>query len=327
MKALVYTGPEAMEIRDVPAPVAGPGEAVVRVEKVGICGSDMHAYLGHDDRRPAPLTLGHEAAGVIIGGARDGQRVAVNPLCGCGVCPACLAGRPHLCATRQLLSMPPREGAFAEMVVAPEQNLLPIPDTMSFETAALAEPLAVCWHAAKLAFRVAEEPKARVLVIGGGPIGLGSALCLRAHPEGAEVVISEPQDARRAYVAGLGEEVTVPGDVPDAAFDIVIDAVGYAATREAACAAVRPGGVIVHIGLGSGADGVDVRRLTLQEIAFVGSYCYTPVDFAETVAAMAAGRLGALDWTELRPLEVGGEAFRALRAGEVAVPKIVLSPV
>ena len=108
MKALVYTGTESMAFQDMPMPEPKDGEVLIRVDSVGICGSDMHAFLGHDNRRPAPLILGHEAAGVIEGGARDGERVTINPLVTCGVCPACRSGRENLCPTRQIISMPPR---------------------------------------------------------------------------------------------------------------------------------------------------------------------------------------------------------------------------
>nr|MDJ0640902.1 galactitol-1-phosphate 5-dehydrogenase [Paracoccaceae bacterium] len=110
------------------------------------------------------------------------------------------------------------------------------------------------------------------------------------------------------------------------AYDLVIDGVGYAATRETACAAVVPGGVILHIGLGEAAGGIDVRRATLQEITFIGTYAYTKQDFRDTAAAIFDGRLGALDWTEERPLSDGNRAFEDIRAGRVAAPKIVLVP-
>jgi hypothetical protein len=106
-KALVCTGIEALDFRDVPDPNPAPGEVLIAVESVGICGSDMHAYLGRDARRPAPLILGHGAARVIVAGPRAGERVTVNPLATCGTCPACTSGREDLCPTRQIISMPP----------------------------------------------------------------------------------------------------------------------------------------------------------------------------------------------------------------------------
>src|SRR5215471_7748571 len=114
MKALLYTGPKALEWREQPEPMPGNDEVLVRVDAVGICGSDMHAWRGEDLRRPPPLVLGHEAAGRIASGPNAGARVAVNPMVTCGACDRCLDGRAHLCAARQTLSLPPRPGAFAE---------------------------------------------------------------------------------------------------------------------------------------------------------------------------------------------------------------------
>ena len=182
VKALIYDGVETLGYRDVADPTPGEGEALVRVDAVGICGSDMHAYLGHDARRPAPLILGHEAAGVIAGGARDGERVTINPLVHCGTCRACLAGRENLCPNRQIISMQPREGAFAQFVTIPEANLVVVPDHVHLDHAALAEPLAVSWHAVRLGL-AALHPGAeqRALVIGGGAIGLAAALAFQAQ--------------------------------------------------------------------------------------------------------------------------------------------------
>jgi L-gulonate 5-dehydrogenase len=330
MKALVYTGPEAMTLRDVPAPRAGNDEAIVGVEAVGICGSDMHAFLGHDDRRPAPLILGHEAAGRIVSGRDKGRRVTVNPLITCMACPACLSGRTNLCASRQIISLPPRPGAFAEQVVIPERNLQTVPDDVAIEKAALCEPLACSWHAVKLgaAASAARLPEARALVIGGGPIGVGVALSLATFGAG-DITIVEPNPVRRPALARAGDFKVVSSaedNAASAAFDIVVDAYGGGASRALASRTARPGGVIVHIGLASGAGGLDVRRMTLQEITFIGVYCYTMFDFADTFAAMIAGRLGPLDWIETRPLVDGAHAFADIRAGRNAIPKIVLRP-
>ncbi|MEM6849204.1 MAG: alcohol dehydrogenase catalytic domain-containing protein [Pseudomonadota bacterium] len=322
MKALVYTGPEALEIRDVPASVAAPGEVVVDVDGCGICGSDMHAFLGHDDRRPAPLTLGHEVAGRLP----SGQRVTVNPRVSSPTSPATLAGRDHLCPERQILSMPPREGGFAGQVSIPADNVVAVPDNVSTEQAALAEPIACGWHAVRVAQPLVWADKPRALVIGGGAIGLGAVLSLVAA--GVEDgVVAEPNPLRRKALERYSPYTpTAPEDVPDNAFDIVIDGVGYEATRAKACSAVTPGGVIIHIGLGSAAGGIDARRLTLQEIAFIGVYTYTAQDFRDCCAAMFSGRLGPLDWTETRPLDEGARAFADIRAGTVAAPKIILTP-
>lgn len=328
MKALVYTAPESIEFRDVASPDVPEGSHLIGIDSVGICGSDMHAYLGHDDRRPAPLILGHEGAGSIVNGPRNGERVTINPLVTCGGCAVCLSGRDNLCSTRQIISMPPREGAFAQFVAMPASNLVTVPDHISFEQAALAEPIACGWHAVRLGLRAlaGETQSSSALVIGGGAIGVGSALCLMA--QGLKTVtLVEPNELRRRYlIAGADYNVASPDDLRDDTFDIVIDGVGYEATRKAASARVRPGGVIVHIGLGGGAPGLDVRRMTLQEITFIGTYAYTAEDFRDTARAMFDGRLGPLDWIEARPLSAGPGAFADIRSGRTAAPKIILKP-
>lgn len=324
MKALVYTGPESLEYREVADPIARAGAELIRIEAVGICGSDMHAFLGHDERRPAPLILGHEACGIIEGGPDDGQRVTINPLAACGTCSACLAGRDNICPDRQIISMPPREGAFAERIVIPKDNLVVVPDGVPPEKAALAEPLACGWHAARLGLEILGEAET-TLVIGGGAIGLGAALCAKA--QGARGIrIVEPHAGRRAVLATAGFEAIAPDTLGDELFDLVIDGVGYAATRATSTKHARPGGVIAHIGLGEATGGLDIRRMTLQEITFIGTYTYTAQDFCDTAAAIFDGRLGRLNWTEPRALADGARAFEDIRAARVDAPKIILYP-
>lgn len=327
MKALVYTGPNSLVFRDEPDPVAGAGEALVRIEAVGICGSDMHAYHGFDSRRPPPLILGHEAAGMIAAGPRAGERVTINPLVVDPDCPYAIEGRPHLSPTRQIISMPPRPGAFAELVAIPERNIVAIPDDMPIWHAALAEPVAVSWHALRIGVERLYRPlsTARVVILGGGAIGLAAALVARHF--GAEFVrVGETNPLRRATVAAEGFAAYDPaGDAPDDnSADLVIDAVGADATRAAACRMIRPGGVIVHVGLLPGQGGLDIRKLTLQEITLAGVYCYTPHDFAQTVEALAERRLGQMGWLERRALADGVGAFSDIDAGITAAAKIVL---
>jgi len=324
MKALVYDGVEQLGFRDVAEAVPADGEHLIKVEAVGICGSDMHAYLGHDARRPAPLILGHEAAGTIVGGPKDGTRVTINPLVTCLTCQACQAGRENLCAARQIISMPPREGAFAQYVAMRDSNLVEVPDGFSIAKASLAEPLAVSWHAARLALEALHPSMDKsALVLGGGAIGLAAALALKAMGFD-DITIAEPNDSRRAYLVDVCGQTTVAKAT--GSYAVVIDAVGFRATREAASAVVQPGGVIAHVGLGDDLDGLDVRRMTLQEITFIGTYTYSAQDFRDTAAAIFDGRLGPLDWTEARPLGDGFQAFKDLRAGRVAAPKIILNP-
>ena len=329
MKALLYTGPRQIVLADEPEPSAGDlaGEVIVRVEACGICGSDMHAYLGHDARRPAPLILGHEAAGTVVDGPLTGRRVAVNPLVTCRSCRDCLAGRQNLCRARQIISMPPRPGAFAEIIRIPQQNVFPISDALPCEVACLTEPLAVSYHGVLLAAKASPVPLsgAQALVFGGGAIGVGAAVVLRALGVNQPVIV-EPNALRAEALADLSGIAIAADDhgLADDACDIVIDAVGIDATRAAASRVVRPGGVISHIGLGAGNSGLDLRKITLQEITLVGSYTYTMRDFSETLELLERGALGDLSWTEQRPLEDGPDTFRALDAGTVAASKVVL---
>ena len=324
MRALVYTGVETLEMCDMPRPNVAPDQSLIRIYASGLCGSDMHAYLGHDDRRPVPLILGHEAAGIVEG---TGRRVTINPLVTCGTCDACRRGRDNLCPDRLIISMPPREGAFAPFVAMADVNLVTVPDHVSFEKAALAEPLACGWHAVRLTEEAADRPldQARCLVIGGGAIGVGAALALRAFGA-VDITVIEPNGMRRAALDDISGFVAVDQDGFGGHAHVVIDAVGYASTRADATTFAHPGGVIAHIGLGEGAGGLDIRRMTLQEITFIGTYTYTMADFRETAQAIFDGQLGPLDWIETRPLDAGAAAFSDLHAGRVASPKIIFIP-
>jgi len=324
MKALVYEGVEALSFGDRADPTPAEGEALVRIDAVGICGSDMHAYLGHDARRPAPLILGHEAAGVVHGGAWDGKRVTINPLVTCGECRACKTGRENLCPHREILSMPPREGTFAEWAVVPTRNLVEVPYGVPLTKAALAEPLAVSWHACKLALAgLHPSMHDKALVLGGGAIGFGAALSLEAMGI-SDITIVEPNPLRRAFLSDVSNYTLV--ETADGAFPVVIDAVGYEATRAVASALTEPGGVIAHVGLGSDTGGLDIRRLTLQEITFIGTYTYSMQDFRDAAQAIFDGKFGALDWMQERPLSDGQNAFQDILKGQVLNPKIILRP-
>lgn len=331
MKALIYTGPETLVYRDDLEPKTTKGEVLVGIEAVGICGSDMHAYLGHDDRRPAPLILGHEACGRIVDGPQAGKRVTINPLVTCGVCRDCVSGRPNLCAERQIISMPPRQGAFAEFIAIPERNLVEVPDNMDPSIAALTEPVATGLHAVQLAHRHSHRPlaEARALVIGGGAVGLAAALVLASHGC-REIALADTHAGRRETAAATKICTAFDpsnGEGPEpGSMDVVIDAVGAKLTRMDAITAARPGSVIVHVGLLDGEDGVDIRRLTLQEISLVGCYTYTMTDFCAAFQALQSGALGTPDWYEKRPLADGANAFADLREGRTSAAKIILCP-
>ena len=328
MKALVFTGKETMEFREEPKPEAGLGESLVKIHAAGICGSDMHAWHGHDARRIPPMVLGHELAGLAESGPLKGQRVAINPMVTCLICRDCRDGNPNLCQQRDLLGLV-RAGGYAEYVVAPDRNLMPLPDSLSYEHAALMEPLAVVVHAIRLAERVLSRPlsEANVTVMGGGAIGLLAALVLKQKGV-RELHVAETSTTRLELLRQLDigncydPRESDPGD---ARMDLVVDAVGSGITRAAASRLARQGGVISHIGLQDSAEGLDIRRITLQEITLLGNYTYNDEDCSTALDLLNRNALGNHTWLECRSLALGAQAFRDIDQG-IAPPKIVLQP-
>jgi len=330
MKALVYTGTQQSEIRQVDLEAPAAGQVVVDLAFCGICGSDMHACHGHDERRIPPLVLGHEAVGTVRDGAFAGKRVAVNPLMTCGHCHPCQSGDEHLCASRELIGMRVA-GAFAEQLVINEQNLSLIPDHLDFHEAALAEPLACAVHAVRLGIDLADDNRdAEVVVLGGGAIGLLGALVFSAYGY-SRIRVAETNPLRRSMLEKAGPIVAydpLAGDQDKASpkagtVDIVLDAVGSGVTRQVSSHLARPGGAIIHIGLQDNEAGLDTRRLTLQEISFRGTYCYRRNDFAEALRLLADGIISGTGWAEIRGLDDGASAFVDIHEGR-APAKIIL---
>ena len=327
MKALVYTDVEELTYKDVEDPNPIDNELLIEVKAVGICGSDMHAWKGHDERRPAPLILGHEVAGITT----TGQRVTVNPLVTCMQCAFCKSGRTNLCPQRQILSMSPRQGGFAQYITIPKRNVVNIPDHISYEHAALAEPIAVAWHCVQMADDLSYKSinESQILILGGGAIGLASAL-VAAQFGNCEIWIAETNSSRHANLYGAGnfkvfnplvEEI--PGNKN---FDIIIDAFGGTQTQKMASEYISPGGAIINVGLAGGTVGLDIRKMTLQDIRFSGSYTYTHEDFINTTNAIFSEKLGALGWIESHPLSHGSDLFCQLNDGKVSTPKVILIP-
>ncbi len=329
MKALVYTGTREMTYQDAPAPKPAGGEVLIRVDAVGICGSDMHAYHGHDPRRVPPLILGHELAGEVLEGPGRGHRVTVNPLITCGHCEYCVQGRNNLCSNRTMIGMT-RAGGFAELVTTAAGSVIDLPEGMSARAAALTEPAATALHAINTAMRslVRPIPECRALVIGGGAIGLLTALLLEDYGC-RHVRVAETNALRRDSASRAGSfEVFDPLAQAPAqnSVELVIDAVGMKATRAMALAGVKPGGVVVHVGLGDWASEIDMRKLTLAEITLAGVYTYSTADLRAAALALHEGAFGDLAWVEERPLAEGAAAFRDLHEGRSAAAKIVLRP-
>ena len=333
MKALVYTQPNEVRIQQHPEPILESDEVILRIDAVGICGSDMHAYHGHDPRRKPGLILGHEFAGTVVQSRSSlfdkGARVTGNPLITCGRCEYCQQGRNNLCANRTMVWMT-RPGAFAEYMSIPALSLIAIPETMDSDTAALTEPAATAVHAIDLSVRALRRPvqECRVLVIGGGAIGMFTALLLK-HFGVLELDVIEVNPLRRQVLA---EETRCKVIDPTAEscgenhYELVVDCVGSAITRSTAFQAIRPGGVIMHVGLQEWASDIDMRKLTLAEITLLGTYTYTTVDLQNTVRYLDRGVFGACGWVDRRPLEEGPAAFSDLHHGRSGSAKILLKP-
>ncbi len=333
MQALVYTQPKELQLQARPHPELADGEVVLRIEAVGICGSDMHAWHGHDPRRKPGLVLGHEFVGRIAESAADGfeagTRWTGNPLITCGVCEYCVQGRNNLCANRTMVGMT-RPGAYAEYMSIPASSLVAIPQDMPAVTAALTEPAATAWHAINLSMRALLRPlhECRVLVIGGGAIGMLAALLYRRLGVTRLTVTELNPKRRETLQRAVGCEVIDPRDTPleESAYEHVMDAVGAKLTRQQALAAIKPGGVMMHVGLQDWASEIDMRKLTLAEITLLGTYTYTTADLRATVAALHMQQFGDLAWVEERKLADGPQAFVDLDSGASAAPKIVLRP-
>ncbi|MDC0247581.1 alcohol dehydrogenase catalytic domain-containing protein [Pelagibacteraceae bacterium] len=332
MHALVYTGTQELVYREEKNPKIVSGESIVKVSASGICGSDMHAYHGKDNRRIPPLILGHEISGTIDKGNFAGKKVILNPLITCGKCDYCTNGKEHLCDKRIILGMNrpiERQGGFAEYVSIPDQNIYELPKTLEINQAPIAEPTAVALHAVELGEKELFKNlnNSKVLIIGGGAIGLLSGLILSKVKKCKEIVIVDPNEKRLEECSKYLDADPVKPNSKSIIidhFDIVFDTVGMEITRQQAIKVVKPGGVIIHVGLTQPSGQFDFRKATLQEITFIGTYCYTNKDFEKTLKILSNKEIGSLDWIEYRKLQDGAAAFQQIHDNRCAAPKIIL---
>jgi L-iditol 2-dehydrogenase len=248
VKALRLHAAGDLRLHDEPAPVAGPGELLVRVTAVGLCGSDRHwlveGSIG-DAVVDRPLVLGHEFGGVVASGPRTGERVALEPAIPCGRCDVCLRGLAHLCPDGRFAGHGATDGALRELLAWPEELAFAVPDSVSDVEAALLEPLGVALHALDLG-KVAAGTTAGVF--GCGPIGL--LLIEALHAAGAEVAVAtDPLPHRRQAAIELGAGSASPAE---SSVDVAFEASGDDAALADAIAAVRPGGRVVVVGIPDG---------------------------------------------------------------------------
>jgi threonine dehydrogenase-like Zn-dependent dehydrogenase len=315
MRAMVYTAPLELELQDVPEPSAAPGEAIVEVKAAGICGSELEGFRSQSPFRVPPLIMGHEFAGVRTD---SGESVIVNPLVTCGRCDLCLRGLTNVCRVRALVGVQ-RPGGFAERVAVPETSLHPLPAGMSFAQGAVVEPLANAVHALRLAQEHDPQPL-RVGVIGAGTLGLATGIVARRLGV-RDVQIADLDDARLATAESEG--LHAAGDRLAGEFDVVVDAVGAAATRRSSVERIRPGGTAVWLGLHDPDAGFDSLDLVRGERRVLGTFAYVDRDFRAAISIAAELEPG---WLTTRPLDEGVDTFRGLLDGPSKATKTLLVP-
>jgi threonine dehydrogenase-like Zn-dependent dehydrogenase len=289
LRALVLDDFWSLTVEQRPDPVPGPQEVVLRIAATGICGSDLHGFTGDNGRRQPGQVMGHETAGVVesVGAGVDlapGAPATAYPVLACGECPACRSGRSQICTWRTVIGVDPsRSAAFADRLLLPAANVVPLPAGMPLPHGALVEPLSVGYHAGRRGGVGAAD---RVLVLGGGPIGQAVALAAK-RLGAAEIVVTEPDPGRRALVASLGVRAVEPGGAPDALSapaSIAVDAVGVDATMDEALAATEPGARVVLVGMGAPRLDLAAYPVSTGERSLIGSFCYTAEEFAATAA-------------------------------------------
>jgi len=222
-----------------------------------------------------------------------------------------------------------RQGGFAEYVSIPDKNIYELPKNLNIKEAPIAEPCAVALHAVELGENELslELKDSKALVIGAGAIGLLCGLILSKVKKCKDIVIVEPNDNRlKESLKYLDADGFKPSskNIHQDHFDIVFDTVGLEVTRQQAIESIKPGGIIIHIGLTQSSGNFDFRKTTLQEITFIGTYCYTNRDFEKTLNILNNKEIGDLGWIEYRDLKEGASAFKEIHEGSCSAPKIIL---
>ncbi|HEY3163058.1 MAG TPA: alcohol dehydrogenase catalytic domain-containing protein [Candidatus Limnocylindrales bacterium] len=284
MRAFVILGPRRAEVRDVEVPVPRPGEVVVDVERVGVCGTDVEFWTGEmaylaTGEAAYPIRIGHEWSGTVgaVGAGVDrawlGRRVTGDTMLGCGLCARCRSGRQHLCADRFEVGIRRGwPGALAEKLPIPARFLRELPPGIDVTAGALAEPAGNAWRAVQAASVARGE---RLLVIGPGTIGLLAALIAAAG--GADVHLLGRGERSIAFARSLGFEPVWSADrPPDGLFDAVIDASTDPGSPARAVELAEPGRRVVLIGISGGPSLIDSRQLALKDLTTVGILSASP---------------------------------------------------
>ncbi len=343
MKALVLEEYGRFEYADVADPEMGDDDVLIAVKACGICGSDAHGMDGSTGRRQPPIIMGHEASGVItevganVSGWNKGDRVTFDSTIYCNKCSFCQGGQVNLCDDRRVLGVScddyRQHGAFAEYVVVPHYILYALPDAVSFEQAAMVEPVSIALHAVKRAGVSGDDT---AVVVGTGMIGLFVVQCLSALGCGRIVAVDIDQ-AKLDLAKELGAEVTLKADACDVVeeinkltggrgADLALEVVGATPTVQTAMKCVRKGGRVVLVGNVSPAVELPLQVAVTGELTIYGS-CASAGEYAECLDLIATGKVStdALMSTAV-PLADGAEWFQRLYEKEPGLMKVVLSP-
>jgi 2-desacetyl-2-hydroxyethyl bacteriochlorophyllide A dehydrogenase len=332
----VVTGPGECAVQDVDPPAAAPGEVVVDVARVGVCGTDLEFFTGemtylHDGHAAYPMRLGHEWCGVVsavgngVAEAWLGRRVAGDTMLGCGRCHRCRSERQHLCQDRFEVGIRGgKPGALAEQLAVPASSLVALPDVVDDTAGAMVEPGA---NALRAVWAADVHPGDRVLVLGPGTIGTLAAQFARAA--GAEVHVLGEREPSLSFARSLGlDGVWTAGDLPRLAFDAVIDASTAASLPALALELVEPGKRVVYIGIAAVPSTIDTRTMLLKDVTAVGVLSGSPA----LPGAVEAYADGSVNPRPLVAATVGLEQVGDVLAGRRPVgagpgPKIHVDPV
>jgi threonine dehydrogenase-like Zn-dependent dehydrogenase len=309
MLSVVLVAPGQLELLERPEPPAPErGEALVAVRRVGICGTDHHAYAGQQNFIRYPCVLGHELAVEVLALGSDVEHVQIGELCAvlpyvaCDSCESCRRGRTNTCERLQVLGVT-REGGLQERMVVPAPLLFP-GDGLQLDQLALVETLGIGWHAMR---RARPEAGDRALVLGAGPIGLAVAQALSEFTD--QVVIADLAASRREFASSQGLTAVPVGPGPDERmpelFDgqlpsLVFDATGHEASMESALGYAGPGGRVVFVGHTRGRISIDNPTFHARELDVMGSRNATPDDWHDVMKRVRAGQLDALAWINHR---------------------------
>jgi L-iditol 2-dehydrogenase len=342
MKTLLLRANSQLEIAEMPQPVPGPGEVLVRVAACGICGSDVHGYDGSSGRRIPPLVMGHEAAGTVaaVGSGvtrfRAGDRVTFDSTVYCGDCEFCRSGTMNLCDRREVVGVScgdyRRHGAFAEFVTVPERIVYRLPDAMRFSEAAMLEAVSVALHAVHLSGN--GEGKT-ALVLGAGMIGLltmqaakalGYARVLIADVDASRLELARKLGADGTLLSGAGLAAEVQQQTGGPGADVVFEAVGRNVTVAAAIDCVRKGGTVVLIGNITGEVTLPLQKVVSRQVRLQGTAASCG-EYPEAMALVTSGKIRIEPLiTAVASLEEGPRWFERLHAGEPNLMKVVLTP-